>query len=95
VAALPRSGVEGLHREVEQLRRFAAEPDASGRVVGQDVEHLFSRFLQAKVPGRGEVFLTLVEGRPFLATAAPYRLSEDPVLLARWSSPAPRARRGG
>jgi len=85
----------GLRREAEQLRRLASGPDPeTGEPFGRDVEQLFRAFLRSKVPSSGEAFSTLVDGRPFLSTAAPYDLATDRDLAARWSSSSEADRAG-
>jgi signal transduction histidine kinase len=82
--------IEAEHRqEVSELRRLAGglDPETS-RPFGTDVERVFEVFLQRNIPSRHEVFLTFVDGEPFLRSAqrAPYRLDRDGELVTRWGA---------
>jgi signal transduction histidine kinase len=77
-----------LVQESAELRRLAKGTDPStGRPFGSRVRAIFRVFLERNIPSRNEAILTLVDGRPFLRTArvTPYRLDQDPKLVARWA----------
>lgn len=75
-----------LEQEVEELRVLASGLDPrSGQPFAGDVERLFSVFLQQHIPVDGGVFISFVDGQPFLRSGeGPYRLDLDPELSARW-----------
>ena len=75
-----------LGQEVEELRALAgglnpntAEPFAD------DAQAIFDTFLSRNVPGEGEAFVTFIDGEPYKSTVAPYQVTNDPDLVARWS----------
>jgi signal transduction histidine kinase len=76
-----------LVQESGELRRLAAgnDPD-NGRPFGTDVRRIFTVYLQRNVPSRNEALITFVAGMPFLRSVqvVPYRLDQDPQLVARW-----------
>jgi two-component system, OmpR family, sensor kinase len=74
---------------VSELRILARGRDPqTGRPFGNDIRRVFQVFLSRNVPARNEVIITYVDGRPYERTrtlrAPPYRLDEDPELIARW-----------
>ncbi len=76
-----------LRQEAAELRRLARGNDpTTGRPFGSRVRRIFSVYLERNVPSRNEALITFVEGRPYLRSRAvlPYRLDEDPRLVARW-----------
>ena len=80
---------EALVQETRELRQLTGgnDPQTGARFAG-DVERIFEVFLARNVPSRNEAFLTFVDGEPFLRSshAVPYRLDQNPELIARWSS---------
>jgi two-component system, OmpR family, sensor kinase len=80
---------EALVQESRELRQLAVgnDPQTGLRFAG-DVERIFEVFLARNVPSRNEAFVTFVDGEPFLRSAqlVPYRLDQNPELIARWSS---------
>jgi signal transduction histidine kinase len=76
-----------LVQESGELRRLAAgiDPD-TGAPFGSNVKRIFELYLQRNVPSRNEALITFVNGKPFLRSAqvVPYRLDQDPQLVARW-----------
>ncbi|MEO1055683.1 MAG: HAMP domain-containing sensor histidine kinase [Actinomycetota bacterium] len=72
--------------EIERLAR-GSDPD-TGQPFGTDVRAIFDTFLARNVPGEGEVYLTIVAGRPYRTTTAPdgVRLDRDVDLIASWSA---------
>ena len=78
-----------LAQEAEELRLLAAGADpATGRPFGDDVRRIFRVALEGDIPARNEVFLTFVDGRPFLRSrqVGSYRLDRDPSLVHRWGT---------
>ncbi|MGH3024723.1 MAG: sensor histidine kinase [Gaiellaceae bacterium] len=78
-----------LVQESEELRQLAIGNDpATGAPFNARVERIFRVFLRSNVPSANEVLLTFVDGEPFLRSGQimPYRLDEDPELVARWGS---------
>jgi two-component system, OmpR family, sensor kinase len=78
-----------LAQEVSELRILARGRDPqTGRPFGTDVRRIFQVFLRRNVPARNEVIITYVHGRPYERSrtlrSPPYRLDEDPKLIARW-----------
>jgi two-component system, OmpR family, sensor kinase len=74
-------------RELRQLALVGIDP-ATGERFGSDVERIFTVYLQRNVPSPNEAFITFVAGKPFLRSAqvVPYRLDQDPQLVARWGA---------
>lgn len=82
-----RSIEASLVQEVEELRRLAAGVDPeTGQAFGGDAAAIFDTFLARNVPSEGEVFLTIVDGVPYLETRGPADLADDPELVARWAA---------
>jgi signal transduction histidine kinase len=78
-----------LQQEAAELRRLAEGRDpATGEPFGARAERIFDVFLQRNVPSPNEALITFVGGEPYKRSAVvvPYRLDEDPELVARWSS---------
>ena len=78
-----------LVQEAAELRRLARGNDPEdGRPFGTRVRRIFRVYLDRNVPSRNEAFVTFVDGRPFRRsrTVLPYRLDEDPELVARWAT---------
>jgi two-component system, OmpR family, sensor kinase len=78
-----------LEQEVSELRILARGRDPqTGTPFGTDVRRVFQVFLSRNVPSRNEVIITYVDGRPYRRSltvrSPPYRLDEDPELIARW-----------
>jgi signal transduction histidine kinase len=77
-----------LQQEAAELRRLASGRDpATGEPFGSRVERIFDVFLQRNIPSPNEALITFVAGEPYKRSAlvVPYRLDEDPELVARWS----------
>jgi signal transduction histidine kinase len=78
-----------LVQESQELRVLAQGIDPeTGRPFGGRVRQIFETFLERNVPSRNEALLTFVDGEPFLRSqnTLPYRLDQDPELVARWGS---------
>ncbi len=78
-----------LVQESEELRVLAQGLDPeTGQPFGGRVRQIFETFLERNVPSRNEALLTFVDGEPFLRSQnlVPYRLDQDPELVARWGS---------
>jgi two-component system OmpR family sensor kinase len=76
-----------LVRETRELRQLASGNDPeTGEPFGTRVRRVFQVYLERNVPSRNEVLITLVDGEPYLrsAGAIPYRLDQDPELVALW-----------
>jgi signal transduction histidine kinase len=78
-----------LGQEVKELRKLAPGTDPStGERFGENVERLFTVFLERNIPSRNEVVITFVDGKPFARSlplrAEPYKLDEDEELIALW-----------
>ncbi|HEV3478076.1 MAG TPA: ATP-binding protein [Gaiellaceae bacterium] len=78
-----------LAQEVSELRILARGRDPrTGEPFGSDVRRVFQVFLARNVPARNEVIMTYVDGQPFARSrtlrSPPYRLDQDPRLIARW-----------
>lgn len=76
-----------LSQEVGEFRRLAGGVDPeTGDAFGEDVVAIFDTFFDRNVPGDDEVFLGLVDGRPYLRSAnAPYPIEELEDVVARWA----------
>jgi two-component system, OmpR family, sensor kinase len=79
-----------LAQEVSELRILSRGRDPqTGRPFGTDIRRVFQVFLARNVPTRNEVILTYVDGRPYRRSrtvqAPPYRLDQDPDVIARWA----------
>ncbi|HEU4448721.1 MAG TPA: HAMP domain-containing sensor histidine kinase [Gaiellaceae bacterium] len=78
-----------LVQESRELRQLAGGRDpATGEPFRNRVERIFEVYLSRNVASRNEVLLTFVDGRPFLRSRGevPYRLDQDPELVARWAT---------
>jgi two-component system OmpR family sensor kinase len=78
-----------LVQETDEVRRLATGRDPrTGERFHGDVRRIFEVFLRRNIPARNEVYLTFVDGRPFLRSprivTPAYRLDQDPDLTARW-----------
>jgi signal transduction histidine kinase len=76
-----------IDRDTQEFTALAGGVDpATGAPFGQDVERIFRVFLQRNVPSRNEVFLTYVDGEPFLRSGGlpPARLDQRAELTRRW-----------
>jgi signal transduction histidine kinase len=80
-----------LAQETQELRRLSGGNDPeTGEPFGGDVPRILEVFLERNVPARNEAHLTFVDGEPYLRSRAvvPYRLDQDPDLVARLASVA-------
>ena len=78
-----------LQQEAAEIRRLAAGRDpATGEPFGTRVDRIFDVFLLRNIPSPNEALITFVAGQPYKRSAVvvPYRLDQDPELVARWSS---------
>jgi two-component system OmpR family sensor kinase len=78
-----------LQQEVAELRSLATSVDPeTGLPFGPEVKRIFRVYLERNVPSRNEALITFVNGRPFLRSpqVVPYRLDNDPELVARWAN---------
>jgi signal transduction histidine kinase len=78
-----------LVQEAEELRRLARGNDPeTGEPFRGNVERIFEVFLQRNIPSRNEALLAFVDGEPFRRSVpvVPYRLDQDPELVARWGA---------
>lgn len=77
-----------LVQEAEELRALAVgnNPE-TGEPFAGDVESIFRVFLTRSIPNEHEVFVTLIDGEPFLRSSrpAPIRLDLDQAAMDRWS----------
>lgn len=76
-----------LVQESEELRDLATGNDPeTGEPFRGSVRRIFEVFIDRNIPLENEALLTFVEGEPFLQNAedVPYRLDQDPELVARW-----------
>src|SRR5918996_2229610 len=76
-----------LGQEVSELRKLGDGIDPStGEPFGENVEQLFTVFLERNIPSRNEVVITFTNGEPFKRSlplrAEPYRLHRDEELVA-------------
>jgi signal transduction histidine kinase len=78
-----------LVQESRELRQLANgnDPETGAPFAGR-VTRIFEVYLARNVPSRNEVLLTFVDGEPFLRSGqkSPYRLDQDPDLVARWGT---------
>lgn len=77
-----------LAQEVDEFRRLAGgiDPD-TGQPFGEDLNRIFDTFFDRNVPGKDEVILSLVDGRPYARSAAPaYPIEELGALVESWAS---------
>jgi two-component system, OmpR family, sensor kinase len=79
---------EALVQESRELRQLARgnDPETGERFAG-DTARIFQVFLDRNVPSPNEALITFLEGDPFVRSiqVLPYRLDQDPELVARWS----------
>lgn len=78
-----------LTQEAREVRRLSrgSDPD-TGRPFDGRVRRIFEVFLERNIPAPHEAQLSFVGGEPFLRSRAvvPYRLDQDPALVARWAT---------
>ena len=79
---------DDLAQEVGEFERLTQGIDPStGEPFGTDVAAIFDTFFARNVPGPDEVFLGLVDGRPYLRSAnAPYPIDEQADLVDSWAA---------
>ncbi|WP_246222587.1 sensor histidine kinase [Phytoactinopolyspora limicola] len=80
---------DGMARDTEEFAALAAGTDpATGELFGPDVERMFRVFLQRNVPSENQVFITYVDGAPYLRSGGdpPARLDRLVELTDRWSA---------
>jgi two-component system OmpR family sensor kinase len=78
-----------LVQETKELRVLARGNDPeTGEPFAGRVRKIFKVFLARNVPTRNEVLITFIDGEPFLRDrkVVPYRLDQDPDLVARWAT---------
>jgi signal transduction histidine kinase len=76
-----------LRQEADELRVLAGGRDpATGEPFRGDVAAVFDTFLRRNIPAADEVYVTVVDGRPYKATLAPYELTGDEALVRRWAA---------
>lgn len=79
-----------LVQESGELRKLAADgvDPETGERFGPDVKRIFTVYLERNVPSPNEALITFVDGKPFLRSAqvVPFRLDQDPELVARWGA---------
>ena len=79
-----------LVQESGELRRLAADgvDPVTGERFGSEVERIFTVYLERNVPSSNEALITFVDSKPFLRSAqvVPFRLDQDPDLVARWGA---------
>lgn len=74
--------------EFEQLAREGIDPD-TGEPFGADVAAIFDTFFDRNIPDENEVFLGMVDGRPYLRSPdAPYPLEDLTALVSSWAAAA-------
>lgn len=74
-------------RELSDLAR-GHDPRTGERFRG-DVDRIFDVFLSRNIPEQNEAYLTFIGGEPFQRSSpyvTPYRLDQDPDLVARWGA---------
>jgi signal transduction histidine kinase len=72
--------------EVKVLLSRGHDPETGGPF--ENIRRVFEVFVQRNIPARNEAVITMVNGEVFKRTrlrAPPYRLHEDPELIARWA----------
>jgi two-component system OmpR family sensor kinase len=78
-----------LVQETKELRILArgSDPETGEPFAGR-VRKIFKVYLARNVPTRNEALITFVNGEPFLRDrqVVPYRLDQDPDLVARWAT---------
>lgn len=79
-----------LVQESRELRDLAGgrDPETGERFRG-DVARIFEVFLSRNIPEENEAYLTFIDGQPFRRSSpyvTPYRLDQDPELVARWGA---------
>ena len=79
-----------LVQESLELRKLVADgvDPETGEGFGPDVRRIFTVYLERNVPSPNEALITFVDGKPFLRSAqvVPFRLDQDPELVARWGA---------
>ena len=78
-----------LIQETKELRALARGNDPeTGEPFAGRVRKIFEIYLARNIPTRNEALITFVNGKPFLRDrqVVPYRLDQDPDLVARWAT---------
>ena len=77
-----------LAQEVAEFQQLAQGIDPeSGEPFGADVRSIFDTFFDRNVPDTDEVFLAIIDRRPYLRTAdPPYPVEQDASLVRTWSA---------
>ena len=79
-----------LVQESLELRKLVADgvDPETGEGFGPDVRRILTVYLERNVPSPNEALITFVDGKPFLRSAqvVPFRLDQDPELVARWGA---------
>lgn len=78
-----------LVQETKELRVLARGNDPeTGEPFAGRVRKIFEVYLARNIPSRNEALITFVGGEPFLRDrrVVPYRLDQDPDLVARWAT---------
>ena len=78
-----------LSQESAELNRLTEGVDPwTGEPFGGDVERIFDVYFDRNVPSRNEALLAFVDGKLYSRSraVAPYRLEDDPELVARWGA---------
>ncbi len=79
-----------LVQETDELRDLARGRDPkTGELFRGDVARILEVFMDRNIPVRNEAYVSFIEGQPFLRSSpyvTPYRLDQDPELVARWGS---------
>ena len=78
-----------LVQEAKELHKLTRGNDPeTGEPFAGDVRRIFEVFLQRNIPAPYEAQLTFVDGEPYLRSVevVPYRLDQDPDLVARWAT---------
>ncbi|MGH2748386.1 MAG: ATP-binding protein [Actinomycetota bacterium] len=78
-----------LVQETKELRVLARGNDPeTGEPFAGRVRKIFKVYLARNIPTRNEALITFVGGKPFLRDrqVVPYRLDQDPELVARWAT---------
>jgi two-component system OmpR family sensor kinase len=80
---------EYLVQERDELGQLAGGSDPeTGEPFRGDVRRIFDVFLQRNIPVENEAYLTFIDQQPYLRSSphvTPYRLDQDPELIARWA----------
>jgi signal transduction histidine kinase len=89
---------QDLNQEAAELNKLVRtnDPATGEQLLESSIERIFRVYLLRNVPSENEALITIVDGVPFLRSrfVLPYRLDQDPAIVARWAGLTDSSDRG-